>query len=139
MGRQRENERMRSIGKTRSEGRRTGAGKEKGTREDKRGEGGRGGDGGKGRRGDVCNDIQIKYPPHCAAYGKPTRPPWKRERNIYIQSVPDSADVPSRHIVDGESFEWKRIFCNTIAQFAFDLKYLLTKLKSWMRLRIARV
>jgi len=40
MGRQRENERMRSIGKTRSEGRRTGAGKEKGTREDKRGEGG---------------------------------------------------------------------------------------------------
>lgn len=43
----------------------------------------------------MCNDIQIKYPPHCVAYGKPTRSPWKRERNIYIQSVPDSADVPS--------------------------------------------
>lgn len=27
----------------------------------------------KGRRADVCNDIQIKYPPRCAAYGKPTR------------------------------------------------------------------
>jgi len=28
-----------------------------------------------GRKGTMCNDIQIKYPPHCAAYGKPTRLP----------------------------------------------------------------
>lgn len=80
-GEREENKRMRSIEKMRGEGRE----KEATTREEVevgtrvRRKGGR-----RGRRREekddepMCNDIQIKYPPHCAAYGKPTS--WKRER-----------------------------------------------------------